>query len=54
MQAAEAELQETVAGAERVRQEYAQLISWAKIYDNCTFEDKKMIVAQFAKAVHVK
>lgn len=54
MQAAEAELQETVAGAERVRQEYAQLISWAGMYDNCTFEAKKMIVAQFVKAVHVK
>lgn len=54
MQAAEAELQGVVAGAERVRQEYAQLISWAEMYDNCTFEAKKMIVAQFVKAVHVK
>ncbi len=54
MQAAEAELQETVAGAERVRQEYAQLISWAGMYDNCTFEARNMIVAQFVKVVHVK
>ncbi len=54
IQAAEAELQETVAGAERVRKEYGQLINWAEMYDNCTFEAKKMIVAQFVKAVHVK
>ena len=24
------------------------------MYDNCTFEAKKMIVAQFVKAVHVR
>lgn len=54
MQEAEAELQAIVTGAERVRQEYAQLIGWAEMYDNCTFEAKKMIVAQFVKAIHVK
>ena len=54
IQAAETELQETVAGAEQVRKEYGQLINWAEMYDNCTFEAKKMIVAQFVKAVHVK
>lgn len=31
-----------------------QLISWAEMYDNCTFETEKTIVAQFVKAVHVK
>jgi len=39
---------------QKLRQEYAQLISWAGMYDNCTLEAKKMIVAQFVKAVHVK
>lgn len=40
--------------AEQVRTEYAQLMDWAELYDNCSFEAKKMIVAQFVKAVHVK
>lgn len=34
--------------------EYDQLIGWAEMYDNCTFEAKKMIVAQFVKEVHVR
>ena len=29
-------------------------MGWAEMYDNCTFEAKKMIVAQFVKAVHVR
>lgn len=48
------ELQALSNSAEKVRQEYAQLVSWADIYDNCTFEAKKMIVAQFVKSVSVK
>lgn len=51
---AEAELQAMVSGAEQVRRDYVQLMNWAEMYDNCTFEAKKMIVAQFVKAVHVK
>ena len=54
VQTAEAELSDLTSTAEQVRQEYAQLISWASLYDNCTFEGKKMIVAQFVKAVHVR
>lgn len=54
IQTATAEMEENLRSAEQVRQEYAQLISWAELYDNCTFEAKKMIVAQFVKAVHVK
>ena len=54
MQSAELELRETVSGAEQVKKEYTQLMNWAELYDNCTFEAKKMIVAQFVKAVHVK
>lgn len=51
---AEAELRELVSGAEQVKEEYAQLMNWAELYDKCTFEAKKMIAAQFVKAVHVK
>lgn len=42
---AEAELREVLSGAEQVRQEYAQLMDWAGLYDNCSFEAKKMIAA---------
>ena len=51
---AEANLQELVSGAEKVRQGYAELMNWAKLFDNCNFEAKKMIIAQFVKAVRVK
>jgi hypothetical protein len=37
-----------------VQGEYAQLLSWAEMYDNCSFEAKKMIVAQFVKKVSVR
>lgn len=47
-------LQALSNNAETVRQEYAQLVSWADMYDNCTFEAKKMIVAQFVKSISVK
>lgn len=48
------ELKALESSAEEVQREYSQLMSWAGLYDNCTFEAKKMIVAQFVKAVHVK
>lgn len=51
---AETELREMVSGAEQVRQDYAQLMNWAELFDKCSFESKKMIVAQFVKSVHVK
>ncbi len=54
IQAVTAEMEKNLRNAEQVRQEYAQLINWAELYDNCTFEAKKMIAAQFVKAVHVK
>ena len=47
-------LEETLQSANQVLREYDQLIGWTEMYDNCTFEAKKMIVAQFAKAVHVR
>ena len=39
IQTAETELNGLESTAEQVRQEYAQLISWASLYDNCTFEE---------------
>ena len=54
MQTAEMKLRDIVSGAEQDEQEYAQLINWAGLYDKCSFESRKMIVAQFVKAAHVK
>lgn len=54
IQATTTELEETLRDASQVLQEYDQLIGWAEMYDNCTFEAKKMIVAQFVKAVRVR
>ena len=51
---AEANLQELVSGAEKVRHGYDELMNWAKLFDNCNFEARKMIIAQFVKAVRVK
>lgn len=54
IQTATAELEETVQSASQVLREYDQLMGWAEMYDNCTFEAKKMIVAQSVKEVHVR
>ena len=54
IQSTTAELEETVQTASQVLREYDQLISWAEMYDHCTFEAKKMIVAKFVKAVRVR
>ena len=40
---AEANLQELVSGAEKVRQGYDELMNWAKLFDNCNFEAKKAL-----------
>ena len=34
-------------------EEYGRIRSWADLYDGCSFEAKKMIVAQFIKAIYV-
>ena len=54
IQATTTELEETLRDASLVLQEYDQLVGWAEMYDNCTFEAKKMIVAQFVKVVRVR
>ena len=51
---AETELQELVTGTEKVRQDYTQLMNWAELFDKCNFETKKVMIAQFVKAVRVK
>jgi len=35
------------------QQELQKLQTWADLYDNCSFSAKKMLVAQFIKAVYV-
>ena len=54
VQTAQGEMQERLDSAKTVQQEYEQLMGWADMYDRCTFEAKKMIVAQFVKAVRVR
>ena len=51
--AAQAEYESLLASAENLRQEYDRLLTWADLFDTCSFEAKKMIVAQFVKAVRV-
>ena len=51
--AAQTEYESLLASAENLRQEYDRLLTWADLFDTCSFEAKKMIVAQFLKAVRV-
>ena len=53
LNAVQKELDELRPGAEQERQEFAKISTWADLYDRCTFEAKKMIVAQFIKAIYV-
>ena len=50
---AQTEYESLLASAENLRQEYDRLLTWADLFDTCSFEAKKMIVAQFVKAVRV-
>lgn len=34
-------------------EEYGNLVSWAAIYDTCSFETKKMFVSQFIKSIRI-
>lgn len=51
--AAQTEYESLLASVENLRQEYDRLLTWADLFDTCSFEAKKMIVAQFVKAVRV-
>lgn len=46
-------LEHCIASTQSIQAEYSQIVSWAEMYDNCSFEAKKMIVAQFVKGVYV-
>lgn len=53
VEAAKQELDEHLAGADAEQSEYDKIRNWADLYDSCTFAAKKMIMAQFIKAVYV-
>ena len=50
---AEKEYSALLESADSLRKEYDRLLSWADLYDGCSFEAKKMIVSQLIKAVRV-
>ena len=51
--AAEKHYLELLESAENLQKEYDRLLTWADLYDKSTFEAKKIISAQFIKAVRV-
>ena len=51
---AQQSLEHCIASTQSIQAEYSQIVSWAEMYDNCSFEAKKMIVAQFVKGVYVR
>ena len=50
---AQQSLEHCIASTQSIQAEYSQIVSGAEMYDNCSFEAKKMIVAQFVKGVYV-
>ena len=48
-----AEHEELKASAKQLIEEYENLISWADLYNRCSFDSKKMIIAQLVSAVRV-
>ena len=51
--AQKADMEHQLESAAQEQAEFEKLESWADLYDNCTFEAKKMIVSQLIKAVYV-
>lgn len=51
--AQKADMERQLESAAQEQGEFEKLESWADLYDNCTFEAKKMIVSQLIKAVYV-
>lgn len=51
--AAKEELDACIETNESIKREYDQILNWADLYDNSTFEAKKMIASQFIKRVRV-
>ena len=52
-EAAEESYREQVESAAKLQKEYDKLLTWADLYSKSNFESRKMIVAQFVKAVRV-
>lgn len=50
---AQNEFERLSASAEAQKQEYDNLVSWVDVYDTCSFETRKMFVAQFIKSIHI-
>lgn len=50
---AQTELNDLTKGMDKEIEEYGKLLSWAEIYDTCSFEAKKMFISHFIKSVHV-
>lgn len=53
VEAARVEYEESKASTYREQTELTKLQTWADLYDNCTFEAKKMLISQFIKSIHV-
>ena len=53
LEAAQEELDILQSNVSAESMEYDRLIGWADVYDQCSFETKKMFVSQFIKAVRV-
>lgn len=53
LQAANAQYQSVTSTSKQTEKEYARLLTWADIYERCTFAEKKMIVANLIKKVTV-
>lgn len=50
---AKSKLNELEQSAENLNAEYRELLSWADMFDKCSFDSKKMIVSQLIKSVRV-
>ncbi|MBQ6430398.1 MAG: hypothetical protein IJJ99_00765 [Oscillospiraceae bacterium] len=53
LQAATAHYQSVVSSSKQAEKEYDQLLTWADIYERCSFAEKKRIVAGLVKKVTV-
>ncbi|MEA4824325.1 MAG: recombinase family protein [Clostridiaceae bacterium] len=53
LEIAEKEYADLKRSAENLQKEFDKLMNWADLYDNCSFEAKKMIAAQLIQSVKV-
>lgn len=50
---AQASLDDLLASAQSIRDEYDKLLSWADLYSKSSFEARKMILSQLIDSVYV-